>query len=226
MERRLVSRYLKPGMTVLDIGANVGLYSLLAERLVGSAGRVWAIEPAEDSYGRLLKNLALNGAGGVTAVKVALSAKNDHFATLLREEGFLDGERYLLPEGAKAIHAADTERVPTLTLDVFCQRQGIGQVDFIKMDIEGGEYEVLQGAGAILTANPGLVMLFEHTREGCARAGTTPQAITQLLAEYGFHLYAWNRKNRSWDSDHDYILGQGNAWAARSSASLPSFTAR
>lgn len=222
VERRIVSRYLKRGMTVIDIGANVGLYSLIAERLVSPTGSVWAIEPSRDSYDRLLRNLELNGAGRVTPVKVALSSKDDHSAVLLRDRGHLDGERYLLPDGGKVEDPADTECVSTISLDTFCKRRGIWTVDFIKMDVEGGEYEVIRGASKILAANPGLVMVFEHTREGCVRAGSTPQAIAELLAEHGFHLYAWDREKKIWDSNHDYVLSQSNAWAAASSTKLPS----
>jgi FkbM family methyltransferase len=221
VERRLVSRYLKRGMTVIDIGANVGLYSLIAEKLVSPGGSVWAVEPSLDSYDRLLRNLKLNKARLVTAVKVALSAKDDRSAILLRETGHQDGERYLLPDGWKVESPADTEEVPTISLDTLCKRRGIRSVDFIKMDVEGGEYEVLRGATETLTANPGMVMVFEHTREGCARAGSTPQAIAQLLAQHGFHLFAWDRRKKHWESNHDYILSEGNAWAAASSAVLP-----
>ena len=221
IECRLVARHLQPGMVVIDIGANIGLYSLIADRLVRPTGRVWAIEPSQDSHERLRDNLKLNSADRVTTVKVALSAKDDESAVLLRERGQLDGERYLLPDGRAVENPADTESVPTISLDTFCKRRDIRVVNFIKMDVEGGEHEVFRGARETLAANPELIMVFEHTREGCARAGTTPQAIVQLLAEHGLSLYAWNSEKNIWDSNHDYILSQGNAWATANRAKLP-----
>jgi len=220
-ERDLVARHLRQGMTFIDIGANAGLYSLIAEKIVGPAGRVWAFEPSRDSYERLRRNLDLNLATRVKTVKLALSCKDDESLILLREKGQLDGERYLAPRNSPPADPADTENVTTITLDSFCRREGIGSVDFIKMDVEGGEYDVLRGARDTLSANPSLVMVFEHTREGCSRAGSTPVAIAELLAQHGFHLYAPDPKRKIWDSDHDYILSQGNAWAAANSASLP-----
>jgi len=73
-ELALVSAYLKPGMTVIDVGANIGLYSILAEKRMDGTGIVWAFEPSSESFHRLGKNLQLNACQRVRPFRVALSA--------------------------------------------------------------------------------------------------------------------------------------------------------
>src|SRR6266511_1867895 len=68
-ERNFVTAYLRPGMQVLNVGANVGLYSILASALVGEEGRVHAFEPSEATYGLLLQNIALNRCRNINAVR-------------------------------------------------------------------------------------------------------------------------------------------------------------
>jgi FkbM family methyltransferase len=221
LECRLVSRLLSPGMTVIDIGANVGLYSIIAAKRVAPGGRVWAIEPSSETYARLLANLELNAVQVVTPVRLALSTKDDGSATLLRQAGHADGERFLQPGSGNSISVADAETVATLSLDTFCARSGIARVDFIKMDVEGGEYDVFRGSQSVLRTNPDLVMVFEHTREGCARAGRDPEEIRGMLKEFGLSLYGWDDRRKTWESDFSFILDTGNAWATADKSRLP-----
>src|SRR6266699_2326376 len=74
-ELALVTAYLKPGMTAIDVGANIGVYSILAEKLAGATGDIWAFEPSLESYRRLNNNLKLNGCVRVQPVRVALGAQ-------------------------------------------------------------------------------------------------------------------------------------------------------
>ncbi|HET7231340.1 MAG TPA: FkbM family methyltransferase [Longimicrobium sp.] len=125
-----------PGAVALDVGANVGAYTLLLGAWVRPGGRVYAFEPAPEAFGGLSRHVALNGLGGVvTPVRAAVSARTGT-ATLA-----VDGL-----SGANRLDAsAAGERVETVTLDDFCRREGI-RPTFIKIDVEGAELDVLRGA--------------------------------------------------------------------------------
>ena len=96
-ELALVSAYLKQGMKVVDVGANIGLYSILAQKMVADGGAVWAFEPSLESFQRLNRNLSLNGCHGVHAARLALSVHANTFLKLTNDPGFGDAYRYLLP---------------------------------------------------------------------------------------------------------------------------------
>ena len=231
-ERRdlqLVARFLKPGMRVIDIGANIGLYSILADRLVGPEGQVWAFEPSMESTARLHRNLALNGARSVLTVKVALSDQDGGVLELTRDPGRGDGERFLAAGGARQLAVAregrshDAESVPVTTLDHYFHDQlasGV-KIDFLKIDIEGGERLVFEGAPRLLTENRELVMMFESTPENSLRYGYRQEDLFRLLRDFGFGLYCWNRDRLDWDDEPGHLLTAGNIWATRDRRRLP-----
>jgi len=94
-EINLVINYLKPGMNVLDIGANIGQYSLIADKIISPLGRVWAFEPSTENFDRLVANVSLNKAVTVNAVQLALGDVEDKMVALRRDPGLGDAERYL-----------------------------------------------------------------------------------------------------------------------------------
>jgi FkbM family methyltransferase len=142
-EQGLVSNYLKPGMTVLDIGAHQGFYTLLASSKVGSRGSVVAFEPSPREMRRLHINLILNRCHNVSTVKKALNdtaADADFYVC----RGVETGCNSLYPP----VVAERTEkiRIKTTTLDAYLNDASLDRVDFIKIDVEGAELSVLRGA--------------------------------------------------------------------------------
>jgi len=134
------------GGTVLDIGANIGAHTLHMARCVGPGGRVIAFEPTDWAYSKLLKNLSLNPdlAHRVQAEQVLLT---DDPASPVPTEMFsswpLAGG-----EGLHSIHlgrAMPVTRAVAKTLDGFLEKAGLGRIDLIKIDVDGGEYNVLSG---------------------------------------------------------------------------------
>jgi len=141
-----------PGAVALDVGANVGAYTLLLGQWVRPGGRVFAFEPAPEAYGGLTAHVRLNGLGdGVTCVRAAVSSSTGT-ATLT-----VDGL-----SGANRLDASATgERVETVTLDDFCRREGV-RPSFIKIDVEGAELDVLRGAReTIREGGAGLALFVE-----------------------------------------------------------------
>jgi FkbM family methyltransferase len=144
-----ITRYCIPGMTVFDIGANVGAHALHAANNVGSDGRVFAFEPTDFAYRKLLKNIALNPTLNINASQVALS---DH--DLKRQQiNFRSSWR------------TDSTRkdwpclVDFMRLDAWCDEQGIDRVDLIKLDVDGNEYSVIMGAESLLTSQHPLILM-------------------------------------------------------------------
>ena len=221
-ELALVAAFLKQGMTVVDVGANIGLYSTLAGKLVGPGGEVWGFEPSPESFVRLRKNLLLNGCRAVHPCRMALSDQADATMHLKCDRGFGDAYRYLVTASPEdGITGEGLEAVPVTTLDCWAREAGIGAVDFLKVDIEGGEFRMLRGAQEVLRANPRIVVFFESEPDWCRRAGCRQEDAFGLLEELGFGLYAWNDRARGWQTDQRALLQAGMVWAARDRSRLP-----
>lgn len=226
----LVITYLKAGMNVLDIGANIGIYSIIADKIVGATGHVWAFEPSTETHNRLLANLALNKASSVESVKIALSDVVEATLTLKRDPGYKDGERYLSirneaisRELGELSDLGDDENVRVTTLDHFmhAEDRGSPKIDFIKMDVEGVEFSVLRGAHNILTENPDIIIFFECTWQGCELSGHKISDVFVYLRELGFKLFGWHPDSKVWDESDEYLSIVGNIWACRDNKNLP-----
>ncbi|MFN0104379.1 MAG: FkbM family methyltransferase [Bryobacteraceae bacterium] len=221
-ELALVGAYLKPGMKVVDVGANIGLYSIFCEKLAGQTGTVWAFEPSGESFGRLRKNLALNRCERVRPIQIALSDKSDVFLTLKSDPGFGDAYRYLAtsPE-ASTKNGGDIESVEVTTLDAWAAKNGLIELDFLKVDVEGGEYGVFRGAREIIRASRNLAILFESDPGWCDRAGCSQQDTFGLLKSIGLGLYGWNGKSKQWMTDDRSLLESDMVWACFDRSRLP-----
>ena len=229
-EINLVTAYLRPGMNVLDIGANIGLYSIIASKIVGERGKVWAFEPSSETYERLMANLALNGISSVEVVKIALADVISDWLVLRRDPGYRDGDRYLSTRrktnaavAGKADDLGDTEVVEVTSLDYYftSREEGLPRIDFAKIDIEGGELSALRGGRQLLTNSPDVVLMLECTPEGCFLAGHTQEEVFQFLRRLGFGVHCWNQALREWISDMARVKSAGNIWACRDRRLLP-----
>lgn len=221
-ELALVAACLKPGMQVVDVGSNIGLYSILAEKRSGDDGIVWAFEPSGETLERLRKNLALNDCKRVRPVQVALSDQSDTSLTLKSDRGFGDAYRYLQPsDGVSPDGGGTAELVPVTTLDRWAAENGVDRIDLLKVDIEGGEYRMFRGAQGVLSSNPNMLILFESEADWCARAGCRQQDTFDLLTAHGFGLFAWDKASKRWATDPRSLLKAGMVWACADERNLP-----
>lgn len=154
-ELRFVSRLLRPGMTVVDAGAHHGLYTLLASKRVGREGRVIAFEPSPRERKRLQRHVRINGCRNVMVQAAALGEERGE-ANLMLVEGREDWCNSLRPPQVNAETVA--VRVEVERADDALERLGIARVDFIKVDVEGGELSFLQGALRTLAASRPVVL--------------------------------------------------------------------
>ena len=183
---RFVERYLQPGMTVLDIGAHHGLYSLLASRKVTAAGRVLAFEPSSRERARLQQHLHLNRCKNVDVLPCALGAESGQ-ANLYVVEGRLDFCNSL--RAPDVPDPVQTTRVELRSLDQLLAERNLPCIDFVKLDVEGGERDVLAGASLLLHRLPRPVFLVEVEDRRTRPWNYDARAIIDRFQAAGF---AWH----------------------------------
>jgi FkbM family methyltransferase len=184
-DTRLMLRMLRPGWVVLDVGANIGWYTLMAAKALAGTGAVHAFEPAPEEFARLSRNLALNGFPNVTLHEQALSdSAGQGLLTELRDAGM-----------TRLATATDSSSRPVSvsTLDLFIRANTLGRLDFVKVDIEGAELRFLQGGRSTLARlRPALMM--ELHAENLAAFGTSPKFLVGELEQMEYRLYRTTRK--------------------------------
>jgi FkbM family methyltransferase len=180
---RLVEAMLKPGMTVVDVGAHIGYFALLAARRVGPAGRVYAFEPAPENYELLLRNISLNGYQHIIPVRKAVSNHEGVETFFLHPDSVAHSLQAQTFGRARARMAVDTT-----TLDRFFASQGWPLVHLMKLDIEGAEPEALDGMAQLLARNRGLRLILEFIPYILRRAGRDPRGFLMTLRGQGFRI--------------------------------------
>jgi len=157
-------KYLQPGMTVFDIGANVGFFSLLAARLVSTSGRVTAFEADPEIAERLRENVARNEGMPISVEQKAVwsSSSPVYFA---RADAAVSPDRgwgYVINNDAER-SAPGTIRVEAISVDEYVRKSGAP--DFIKCDVEGAEVEVFRGADKLLNERAPIILCEMHGEE-------------------------------------------------------------
>lgn len=182
-ETEVFQRLLRPGDTVIDLGANIGIYTLLAAKIIGPSGSVWAFEPDPRNFALLTKNIQENGYTQITAVQKAVSHQSG-FVSLFRSPINWGDHRLLpSPDHQEMVH------VESVTLDDYPPLKTT-RVHAIKMDIQGAEGLALQGMVRLLARQPTLAILMEFWPEGLDQNQTPPIILLDLLMKNHFELFA------------------------------------
>ena len=141
----LMAKLLHAGDTFLDVGANIGLMTLVAARAVGPSGGVFAFEPHPRIFERLLENIALSGVQNVTALRVALGAERSEREVYAYPDVNIGRASLVLSNGGVACG-----KTAVMTLDDVLEERGLRSVRMMKVDVEGFELQVLKGATRLL----------------------------------------------------------------------------
>ncbi|MDO8435325.1 MAG: FkbM family methyltransferase [bacterium] len=159
--RYILSRVIKPGMVIWDLGANIGYYALMEARLVGEQGKVYAIEPSPSNAALLLRNINCNQLGGIVEVtEGAISSTNGVASFYLSEMSNVHTFHPTSFRGEKKLAVKDVIEVKTFDVPTFLH--GKRFVDLVRMDIEGHEVEVFGSiVNAIDTTGFSAMILFE-----------------------------------------------------------------
>jgi FkbM family methyltransferase len=182
-EMRALPQLVRPGAVVADIGANVGLYTTVLARLAGPQGKVYAFEPIDDNYQILLEVLRRAGLSTVAAKKLALGASTGTADMVIPTAEEMQGyyQAHLTSDRAEP---GRIESVAVASIDSLYNRGEIGNLDFVKCDVEGAELGVLAGAERMLgRARP--VLLIEVSRD-------TSGACFEFLHQRGYRGFVFD----------------------------------
>lgn len=194
-ETELFRSTLRPGMIVLDIGANIGYYSLIAGVRVGITGCVHSFEPELANFTYLQKNITANNLQNVNLHKIAVSDRH----------GSIDLHLFKSNKGRHSVVTPDAEstdydgfvRVTSERLDTMLTLLNVSAVDIIKVDIEGAEARAISGMHKTLAI--ARIIFIEFSPESIRRDGSDPLKMLYTIAEHGFKILEINESRRSLD---------------------------
>ena len=201
----IFKRMIKPGMVVLDVGANMGYYTLLAAKLTGGIGRVIAFEPTSGGLKRLKKNILLNNFKNIIIENVGLSNENKKIKSKIRHSWKRSG----LVEPKEDI-------MEMIKLDDYIEKNDIDNIDFIKVDVDGYEYQFLKGAKKTLQRyKPVLCMEISNYEKGGngghledygISKGYSLKEIYSLLKSLDYNFYYENGSPISFEEMNERII--------------------
>lgn len=179
-EHALFRRVLRNSHTVIDIGANFGVMTCLFARLAPTS-KVFAIEPHPQTAQSLYRNVCTNNISNASCHRFAIG----------KSEGHVNFTSHSSPASnriAEADYSGATINVPQTTLSTFCENHGINQIDFLKIDVEGAELDVINGAEPLLRRRAIAMGLIEICPGTVARVGVTIDDLIDRLHELGYQL--------------------------------------
>lgn len=184
LEIEFLKQQIKPDMTVLDIGANIGFYTNILASLVGKNGKVHAFEPDTLNFQRLHKKVVhLNN---VILVPKAVSERTEQLKIYTSKVLNVDHRTYEVEDYDEIIE------IPAVSIDQYLPSDI--KIDFIKMDIQGAEYFALKGMRETLLKNPEIVILMEFWPYGLALAKTSATLLLQLINEYNLKMFLFTEQ--------------------------------
>lgn len=189
LETELIKKIIKTGDTVIDIGANIGYYTLILARLVGKNGKVYAFEPEPKNFSILSKNVKINGYKNIILVKKAVSNKSGKVRLYLSKDNLGDHRIYQSEEKRQFIEV-DIIRLD----DYFCESKE--KISFIKIDTQGSEGGVFAGMTNILKKNKNLKIISEFWPKGMSNFGFKTEKLLNLLKKQNFSLYQINEDSK------------------------------
>lgn len=194
---------IKKGDFVVDLGANIGYYTLIFAKLVGQEGQVVSFEPEISNFKILQKNIRKNHYNNTKIENSAVSNKNEKTKLYLSKMG--TGTHRLFE--APIIDNGVTQIVNVTTLDDYLKNNGMMQnISLIKMDIEGSEFNALQGMETILKTSKELKIIMEYAPFALKEAQTDPKELIDYLDSFGFSFKYFEKNSLTpKDTNRDYL---------------------
>lgn len=194
-EQSLAKNLIRPGMTVFDVGANIGDYSILLSRLVGSSGQVYSFEPASSTFQKLRERLEKYSCQNVHPFQNAVFSRNQPIEFNEFPEDYsvwnsIGKPAMLEPQGFGGyVPIVKTEVVDAIALDTFCQEHQIETIDYLKLDVEGAESDALQGATQLLARQAIRFIQFEISQKMLEGLNRKAEDTFTLLAQHGYECH-------------------------------------
>jgi len=195
-ERLFLNAFLRPGDIFVDIGANIGLFTLIAAQRVGPTGRVYSFEPNPNTFQRLSDNIRLNNFTNISLHQSALSDQTAVLDLIVTNQD--DSLGTLAYPDKTEIHANqpnnhDMTKVDTCPWDDFAhQNDLIGKVTLMKIDVEGWEGHVLAGAIETLARSDAPILHIEFNDEAAQTTGQSCQRLYRTLQDFGYQLFRYD----------------------------------
>lgn len=189
-ETQLLYRLLQPGDIFLDVGANVGYYTLVASQIVGPDGQVHAFEPIAQNTAALRETITQNNISNILVNEVAVGATPGSLQLYV-------GDREIGNSGWASIVSSQKRTkgltVEKISLDRYLQAREITQVQLVKLDIEGSELQALQGMESLLSGPDAPSLLCEVNPYLLGKLNLSPRVLTTYLDERGYLLFEVDR---------------------------------
>lgn len=209
-ETNFFRHYLKDGHTFIDIGANIGYFSVIASQLVGESGHVYAIEPDPDNIAVLRANLQQTPTStNVTVLPIALSDR-DGLSTLYLNQLNYGDHRLFYTDKMRSSEPFTREKITVATTRGDRLFLHLPRIDCIKMDVQGHEWHVVNGMLRTLKRHKPL-LLFEYWHDVLLDAGSDPRQLLDLLSTIYPHIYRLDANtNIAPITEKDLAFVQGN----------------
>ncbi len=201
-ELALVKRLIALNDTVLDVGANIGIYTVLVADLVGCGGKVYSFEPLPDVFSMLGENVATNQCVNVSINQVAVSDNNGEAQIFVNTQNALSSLGNT--NRGKVLRS---QKVSVVSLDAYAEASAIEHADFLKIDVEGYEGHVLRGALKLIRNSPDLVIMSELARKNFEPLGFSVNEVITFMVDLGFE--AWMMENHAEIQLYPVIMQSG-----------------
>ncbi|NET35728.1 MAG: FkbM family methyltransferase, partial [Cyanothece sp. SIO1E1] len=195
VEQLFVKNLVKPGMIAFDVGANLGDYSLLFANLVGASGKVFTFEPTSSIFSQLQEKIDQSNLNNIYAFQNAVYSRNqeiefNEFPDDYSVWNSIGKPQMLDPQGSgKYIPIIKTELVEAITLDSFCEQHDIQSIDYLKIDVEGAESDVLQGALELLRKKAVRFIQFEISQNMLKALNRQAKDTFDILLQHGYECH-------------------------------------
>lgn len=202
--RRLIQRYLKPGDSFVDVGANIGMLALAAARAMHGKGNIIAFEPFEQTARMLEKSLWMNGFSHMATVHHAAVSSKKGFQHL--HLGGTSGHHSLFDLDTVSKLDRKSVEVSLTTLDASIAEKD--QVTLLKIDAEGAELDVIAGGNRLLTSNPDIALVVEFGPSHLRRIGISQDEWLDSFKKLGFDFRAINEVTGDLETTSQMALGK------------------
>lgn len=212
-ETKLIQKLMHPQQTWIEIGANVGYYTVNMGNSLRDGGKLYSFEASPRLFHMLSDSVYMNGLRDTVILSDrAVWNTNDKEITFVEPDNRYVGGSRVAYEGKDAAEAAQgiTVSVKTITLDTAIPNAEHGSVDFLKMDVEGAECSILHGASSILSKSKNMSIIMEWNVQMQKHAGSDPTECLTYLAGYGLdQLYIVKGEGELIESNLDYLTKTG-----------------
>ena len=195
LETKIIKDEIKSGDIIIDLGAHIGYYTLLFARQSGRDGKVFAFEPEPSNFSILKKNIHENSYQNVIAIQKAVSNSNSQIDFWVGQES--SGANRIYQPKQTNTQKFKISKVDSIKLDdYFLNSEYINKINFIKMDLEGAEYQAILGMNLLLKENKKISILTEFSKKSIEDSGYTSSEFIDFFYDNGFQVNLLDEKNK------------------------------